>query len=145
MFDLDHFKQVNDRHGHAVGDQVLRDFAALLEREQRSGDTLARVGGEEFAVVLFGVDLRDAVSFAERIGRELQSRGSGHTPPLSASAGVAALSEQDANPAALLLVADRALYAAKAAGRRRVAVWEDGATRVDAHMTAQRPLTADAA
>jgi len=145
MFDLDHFKQVNDRHGHAVGDQVLRDFAALLEREQRSGDTLARVGGEEFAVVLFGVDLRDAVSFAERIGRELQSRGSGHTPPLSASAGVAALSEQDANPAALLLVADRALYAAKAAGRRRVAVWEDGATRVEAHMTAERPLTADAA
>jgi diguanylate cyclase (GGDEF)-like protein len=145
MFDLDHFKQVNDRHGHAIGDQVLRDFAALLERELRSGDTLARVGGEEFAVVLFGVDLEDAVAFAERIGRELQTRGSGATPPLGTSAGVAALSEQEPNPPALLLVADRALYAAKAAGRRRVAVWEDGVTRVEAHMTDARPLAADAA
>ena len=95
LFDLDHFKQVNDRHGHAAGDRALCDFAALLERELRSGDTLARVGGEEFAVVLFGVGLDDAVSFAERIGRELQTRGSRDTPPLSASAGVAALSEQE--------------------------------------------------
>jgi diguanylate cyclase (GGDEF)-like protein len=145
MFDLDHFKQVNDRHGHAVGDQVLRDFAELLERELRGGDTLARVGGEEFAVVLFGVELDDAVAFAERIGRELQTRGSGATPPLSASAGVAAMSEQEPNPPALLLAADRALYAAKAAGRRRVAVWDGGATRVEAHMAGGRPLAADAA
>lgn len=145
LFDLDHFKQVNDRHGHAVGDQVLRDFAALLERELRGGDTLARIGGEEFAVVLFGVDLADAVSFAERIGRELQARSSGDKPPLSASAGVAALTEADASPPALLLVADRALYAAKAAGRRRVAVWDEGATRVEAHMAEQRSLAADAA
>jgi diguanylate cyclase (GGDEF)-like protein len=145
MFDLDHFKQVNDRHGHAVGDQVLRDFATLLERELRSGDTLARVGGEEFAVVLFGVGLDDAVSFAERIGRELQTRGSRDTPPLSASAGVAALSGQESTPPALLLVADRALYAAKAAGRRRVAVWDDNATRVEAHMTDERSLAAGAA
>jgi diguanylate cyclase (GGDEF)-like protein len=145
LFDLDHFKQVNDRHGHAVGDQVLRDFAALLERELRGGDTLARIGGEEFAVVLFGVDLADAVSFAERIGRELQARSSGDRPPLSASAGVAALTEADASPPALLLVADRALYAAKAAGRRRVAVWDEGATRVEAHMAEQRSLAADAA
>ena len=65
------------------------------ERELRNGDTLARVGGEEFAVVLFGVDLDDAVAFSERIGRELQARGSGDTPPLSTSAGVAALSEAD--------------------------------------------------
>ena len=145
MFDLDHFKQVNDRHGHAVGDQVLRDFAALLERELRNGDTLARVGGEEFAVVLFGVDLGDAVAFSARIGRELQARGSGDVPPLSASAGVAALSDADRSPAALLLVADRALYAAKAAGRRRVAVWEDGATHVEAHMGGEPALAADAA
>jgi diguanylate cyclase (GGDEF)-like protein len=145
MFDLDHFKQVNDRHGHAVGDRVLRDFAALLRRELRNGDTLARVGGEEFAVVLFGVGLDDAVAFSERIGRELQARGSGDTPPLSASAGVAALSQADAGPAALLLVADRALYAAKAAGRRRVAVWQDGATRIESCMGAERPLAADAA
>jgi diguanylate cyclase (GGDEF)-like protein len=145
MFDLDHFKQVNDRHGHAVGDQVLRDFAALLEGELRNGDTLARVGGEEFAVVLFGVDLEDAVAFSERIGRELQARGSGQAPRLSASAGVAALSETDDSPAALLLVADRALYAAKAAGRRRVAVWNDGGARVQGPIGVGRALAAGAA
>jgi diguanylate cyclase (GGDEF)-like protein len=145
MFDLDHFKQVNDRHGHAVGDQVLRDFAALLQRELRGGDTLARVGGEEFAVVLFGVDLDDAVAFAARIGRELQGRGSGRSPLLSASAGVAALSEADPGPAALLLVADRALYAAKEAGRRCVAVWQDGQTRVEARMDGEQALAADVA
>jgi diguanylate cyclase (GGDEF)-like protein len=145
MFDLDHFKQVNDRHGHAVGDQVLRDFATLLERELRNGDTLARVGGEEFAVVLFGVGLDEAVTFAERIGRELQARGSGEAPLLSASAGVAALTEADASPAALLLVADRALYAAKSAGRRRVAVWQDGEVRVEAHLSGERELAVDAA
>jgi diguanylate cyclase (GGDEF)-like protein len=142
MFDLDHFKQVNDRYGHAAGDRVLRDFAALLRGELRSGDTLARVGGEEFAVVLFGVDLDDAVAFSERIGRELQVRGSGDTPRLSTSAGVAALSEADCSPEALMLVADRALYAAKAAGRRRVAVWEDGRTRVEAHISEQSALVA---
>jgi diguanylate cyclase (GGDEF)-like protein len=144
MFDLDHFKQVNDRHGHAVGDQVLRDFAALLQRELRGGDTLARVGGEEFAVVLFGVGLDDAVAFAARIGRELQARGSGDSPRLSASAGVAALSEADPVPAALLLVADRALYAAKQAGRRCVAVWQDGQTRVEVRMDGEQALVADA-
>jgi diguanylate cyclase (GGDEF)-like protein len=146
MFDLDHFKQVNDRHGHAVGDQVLRDFAVLLERELRGGDTLARVGGEEFAVVLFGVELDDAVAFAERIGRELQTRGTGETPPLSASAGIAALSEREPTPEALLLAADRALYAAKTAGRRRVAVWSDGSTRVAVALEPHaRALAADTA
>ncbi|HEX3433707.1 MAG TPA: GGDEF domain-containing protein [Solirubrobacteraceae bacterium] len=145
MFDLDHFKQVNDRHGHAVGDQVLRDFAALLQRELRSGDTLARVGGEEFAVVLFGIDLDDAVAFAARIGRELQCLSSAHGPQLSVSAGVAALSEADPGPAALLLVADRALYAAKEAGRRCVAVWQDGHTRVEARMGGEPALAADVA
>ncbi len=133
-FDLDHFKQVNDRYGHAEGDRVLGEFAALLQRELRGGDTLARVGGEEFAVVLFGVGLQEAVAFAERIGRELTSRPTGSGPALSTSAGVAALASRVPDPAALMLAADRALYAAKTAGRRRVAVWEDGATRVAAHI-----------
>jgi diguanylate cyclase (GGDEF)-like protein len=148
LFDLDHFKQVNDRHGHAAGDRVLCDFSALLERQLRGGDTLARVGGEEFAVVLFGVGVEDAIAFAERIGGELQKRVSDDGVVLSASAGVAALSESEPTPATLLVAADRALYAAKTAGRRRVAVWEDGATRVGARMDGvqrTRTLAVDAA
>jgi diguanylate cyclase (GGDEF)-like protein len=144
MFDLDHFKQINDRHGHAEGDRVLCDFAALLGRELRGGDTLARVGGEEFAVVLFGVGLDEAVVFSERIGRELQRLGKQRDAALSTSAGVAALSASEPEPATLLLAADRALYAAKQAGRRRVAVWEGGATHVEAHMKPERALLASA-
>ena len=142
MFDLDHFKQINDRHGHAEGDRVLCEFAALLERELRGGDTLARVGGEEFAVVLFGVDLDDGVAFAARIGRELQELGKQRDARLSTSAGVAALSAEAPDPAALLLVADRALYAAKQAGRRRVAVWDGGAPRVRANLEHEQRLIA---
>jgi diguanylate cyclase (GGDEF)-like protein len=144
MFDIDHFKQINDRHGHAEGDRVLCDFSALLERELRGGDTLARVGGEEFAVVLFGVGLDEAVVFSERIGRELQRLGERRGAALSTSAGVAALSASEPDPAALLLVADRALYAAKQAGRRRVAVWEDGSTHVEAHLERKQPAIAQA-
>lgn len=145
MFDLDHFKQVNDEYGHAEGDRVLCSFAALLEYELRGGDTLARVGGEEFAVVLFGVGLAEAVAFAARIGRELHERTAGEDgPALSASAGVAALSERERDPQALLLVADRALYAAKAGGRHRVAVWDDGKARVEACMFEEPVQLADA-
>ena len=133
-FDLDHFKQINDRLGHAEGDRVLRDFAALLGRELRGGDTLARVGGEEFAIVLFGVGLQDGVVFAERIGHSLLAFGSEDRPRLSTSAGVAVLSPSEPGPEALLLAADRALYAAKEAGRRRVAVWRDGATHVETQL-----------
>jgi diguanylate cyclase (GGDEF)-like protein len=139
MFDLDHFKQINDRFGHASGDRALCDFAALLERELRGGDTLARVGGEEFAVILFGIGLDDAVAFAARIGAELARPVGADQPALSASAGVAALSERDATPEALLLVADRALYAAKEAGRRCVGVWRDGATHVEAQLPTASP------
>jgi diguanylate cyclase (GGDEF)-like protein len=143
MFDLDHFKEVNDRHGHAAGDRVLCDFASLLKRELRGGDTLARVGGEEFAVVLFGGGLEDGIAFAERIGVELSRHGEGEGPVLSASAGVAELTAELRTPEALMLVADRALYAAKAGGRRRVAVWRDGDARVEARLSCELPELAE--
>jgi diguanylate cyclase (GGDEF)-like protein len=129
LFDLDHFKQVNDRFGHAAGDRALYEFALLLERERRSGDTLARIGGEEFAVVLFGVGHGHGTAFAERIGRELEQVSPGGHPVLSVSAGVVALSQAEQTPSALLVAADRALYGAKAAGRHRVGLWEQGAIR----------------
>jgi diguanylate cyclase (GGDEF)-like protein len=128
-FDLDHFKQINDRLGHAAGDRALCEFAGLLVREQRSGDTLARVGGEEFAVVLFGAGPDDAVAFAERIGAELAVLP-GLVAPLSASAGVATLGDGEHAAETLLVEADRALYGAKSAGRHRVAQWRDGGIRV---------------
>jgi diguanylate cyclase (GGDEF)-like protein len=130
LFDLDHFKQVNDSFGHAAGDQALSEFAVLLDHERRGGDTLARIGGEEFAVVLFGVGHADAVAFAERIGRELEQLRPFQEPALSVSAGVVALSDDAQTPSALLVAADRALYGAKAAGRHRVGVWEQGSIRV---------------
>jgi predicted signal transduction protein with EAL and GGDEF domain len=115
------------------------------DRRLTRADTLARVGGEEFAVILFGVGLDDAVAFAARIGTELARPVGADQPALSASAGVAALSERDATPEALLLVADRALYAAKTAGRRCVGVWRDGSTRVEAQMPAAVPSIDQAA
>jgi diguanylate cyclase (GGDEF)-like protein len=145
VFDLDHFKQVNDRFGHAAGDRALCAFAALLSREQRSGDTLARIGGEEFAVMLFGAGLDEARAFAERIGRELQGLRTVDGSALSASAGVAALSEGAPSPSALLVAADRALYAAKSAGRQRVGVWEQGSIELGRSISEAEPFAAGAA
>jgi diguanylate cyclase (GGDEF)-like protein len=145
LFDLDHFKLVNDRLGHPAGDRALCDFAELLQRELRGGDTLARIGGEEFAVVLFGVDLDAARAYAERIGHELRRRVDHDGPALSVSAGVAALSESEATPSTLLVVADQALYGAKRAGRSRVAVWDRGSIEVGMPITAVASLSADAA
>jgi diguanylate cyclase (GGDEF)-like protein len=145
LFDLDHFKQVNDRFGHAAGDQALCDFAALLRRQQRGGDTLARIGGEEFAVVLFGVGPDDARVFAERIGHALQKLSTLDGTALSASAGVASLGEGEQTPSALLVAADRALYAAKTAGRRRVAVWEHGSIELGRSMDGIETLAVGAA
>jgi diguanylate cyclase (GGDEF)-like protein len=144
LFDLDHFKQVNDRHGHAAGDDALRDFAALLERELRGGDTLARIGGEEFAVVLFGVELEAACAYAERVGRKLHARA-GEGPVLSVSAGVAGLDDSQDTPSTLLLASDRALYGAKRAGRCRVGVWDRGSITVGMPMDGVEKLAADAA
>jgi diguanylate cyclase (GGDEF)-like protein len=141
LFDLDHFKDVNDRYGHHAGDQLLCDFSALLADERRGGDTLARIGGEEFTVVLFDAGPAEAVAFAQRIGDRLRERTHARELPLSTSAGVAALADTGEDPADLLLGADRALYAAKAAGRRRVAVWRhDEMTIADAELLREQPL-----
>jgi diguanylate cyclase (GGDEF)-like protein len=122
LFDIDWFKQVNDRLGHAAGDRALRRFAVLLEREARSADVLARIGGEEFAVVLFGVDENGAQAFAERVLNVVAAETADDEVQLSLSAGVAGAS---LHAEELLLAADRALYAAKDSGRGRVEVCND--------------------
>ena len=123
LLDLDHFKAVNDEHGHAAGDQVLRRFARVLRGCLREGDLLGRWGGEEFAVVLRGKSSADFVSVAERVRRscvETQMVPTDPTWRVSVSIGIAELSALDGSPDALLARADQALYQAKHGGRNRV-------------------------
>jgi diguanylate cyclase (GGDEF)-like protein len=123
VFDLDFFKQVNDRFGHARGDTALRRFAELLSAEQRPGDAIARTGGEEFAVLLPGSGADGAVVYAERVACELRAVTSDDDVPLSTSAGVAELGVDLSTRDELMSAADAALYGAKAAGRQRVAAY----------------------
>ncbi len=125
--DLDHFKKINDRLGHAAGDSALVHLAALLRDQVRSMDTVARVGGEEFVVWLPDASLEVGRVIAERIRAALVSRPwewQGSTPALSASLGVAACPETSRAIDNLPAQADRALYQAKEQGRDRVVVAE---------------------
>jgi diguanylate cyclase (GGDEF)-like protein len=120
MADLDHFKRINDSHGHAFGDEMLRRFASLLRDGVRQGDLAARLGGEEFVVVLPMTDLAGALRCAEQLRCGIAAmRPPGLTEPLTASFGVAQHRAGDSIDE-LLRHADRALYAAKRGGRNRV-------------------------
>jgi len=125
MVDLDHFKRVNDTHGHLVGDDVLRELSLLLRHEARSVDLVARYGGEEFVVVLPQTGEEGAVAFAERLRERIAAhefRGHGKTPLwVTASIGVATFPSPRVESAEDLFArADAALYRAKADGRDRV-------------------------
>lgn len=124
MVDLDHFKQVNDRHGHEVGDEVLRGFARLARSDMRAEDLVCRYGGEEFVLLLPGARAADAVvrlaGLLQRFSRQGFADGTGGVFKCSFSAGVADNTAGDEALLQLLKRADAALYAAKAAGRARV-------------------------
>lgn len=122
LIDLDHFKQINDQHGHAAGDAVLCQVSALLLQHMRSSDICCRWGGEEFLLVLPGVGLEAAAERAELF--RLEAAQARHMPcPLTLSIGVSACTaDAGTAPAALIERADRALYRAKAEGRNRVCV-----------------------
>jgi diguanylate cyclase len=122
--DLDHFKSINDRFGHAVGDEVLRHVGRAMLATVREIDTVARFGGEEFVVLLPGTGLELATVVAERLRRALSEPPPASLPRelrLSASIGLTVLKPDDDADAALRR-ADAALYGAKAAGRNRVVV-----------------------
>lgn len=120
MMDLDHFKHVNDSHGHAGGDEVLRRFVAIAKEHLRATDILGRIGGEEFAVLLPETDGAGAYVLAERIRQSIADTPvcwDGKVILVSVSQGVSCLDPDDANIHDLVSRADKALYAAKAQGR----------------------------
>jgi diguanylate cyclase (GGDEF)-like protein len=127
IFDLDHFKQINDNYGHAVGDEVLRECVECSNHALRGTDMLFRFGGEEFVILLPGVDTTGAALAAERlrniIEKHVFSSRQG-TVPVTISAGTASLTMTE-NAKMILERADKALYSAKHAGRNQIISSED--------------------
>lgn len=125
MLDLDHFKAVNDLHGHLVGDRVLREFADVIRLCLRESDYAGRYGGEEFALVLPGADANGARGVAERIRQRVEASRlvvASAALTVTVSGGVAALGAGMVGPQDLVAAADGALYVAKRAGRNRIFV-----------------------
>ena len=123
MFDIDHFKEINDNYGHLAGDHILRQLAAAIKTRIRREDILARYGGEEFAIVLPEIDRANASTFAEKV-RQLVERSVFEFEetriPLTVSVGVALLAPDTESCDTLIKSADENLYRAKEQGRNRV-------------------------
>ena len=127
LLDADHFKAVNDQYGHPAGDAVLRDLAATLSANFREVDVVARVGGEEFAVLLPSMSADAALAVAERLLAAIAARRvecDGVQIAYSVSGGIAAMDDSVAGLDALMKRADEALYTAKRTGRNRIATWQ---------------------
>ena len=124
IFDIDHFKQVNDRYGHQAGDQVLRQIGEILQRSVRAEDVVARYGGEEFVVLAPGIDGDQAESLAERVRNKVRDMiipWRGDELLVTISAGVTtALPTDDSACSDIVSSADEALYEAKRSGRDRI-------------------------
>ena len=126
MIDVDHFKAVNDTYGHPAGDAVLRSLAATLAGMFREVDLVARIGGEEFVVLLPSAELAGAAAVADRVRRKIEAQvvdAAGVPVRCTVSAGVATMTADVADLAGLMKRADQALYAAKGSGRNRVECW----------------------
>lgn len=123
MFDLDHFKKLNDAYGHLAGDHVLREIASIMRQRIRPDDILARYSGEEFALMLPGTDLQGAAALAETIRAEIAARVitfEERALSITISAGVARADESSLSASDLIRSADQKLYQAKLGGRNRV-------------------------
>ena len=122
MIDLDHFKRLNDEHGHATGDAVLREAAAAIVGALRETDVACRYGGEEIIVFLPDCSLEDAALKAEQIRERIEALSGSHGAKVSASLGVSSVPSTSSNSADLVKAADTALYRAKHGGRNQVAI-----------------------
>ena len=120
LLDIDHFKRVNDTHGHDTGDEVLRRLANTLQAGTRGIDIAARIGGEEFAIILTETDAPRGLEVAERLRQEVRETQTPAAGPVTVSLGLAECSAAVADARELFNVADAALYEAKRAGRDRV-------------------------
>jgi len=129
MVDVDHFKVVNDTHGHPVGDVVLREVARRVAGEVRSVDRVVRFGGEELVLILVQTNREEALAAARRVGAAVEKTpilvGSNIALNVTVSAGVAVLPDDAESGPALLNAADKALYAAKARGRNRAVAFNE--------------------
>ncbi|PJG47749.1 diguanylate cyclase [Sphingobium sp. LB126] len=130
LFDIDHFKRINDTHGHPAGDQVIRGIARLCTSLQRPSDSLGRLGGEEFGILLPETAEEDAARAAQRFCDAIAATEIPGTPPLhvTVSFGVAELRGDWPTSESWLAVADMALYEAKRSGRNRIAIARHDAT-----------------
>ena len=122
FLDIDHFKNVNDTYSHAIGDTVLREFAGIVAQECRQADLLARLGGEEFAVLLIDTDIAAARIWADRVRQRVaEHRFAGiNALRITVSLGLAAVGATRMTPDTITEIADSALYDAKRQGRNRV-------------------------
>jgi len=130
IFDLDHFKRVNDTYGHQAGDEVLREIAKRVKKAVRPYDVFGRYGGEEFIILMSDIDKADVLKAMERIRQDVCKepvRFEGKEIPVSASFGIAFAAPQNDMEAAIKY-ADEALYKAKAEGRNRVVFYGDSTT-----------------
>jgi diguanylate cyclase (GGDEF)-like protein len=144
MFDVDHFKAVNDRFGHLCGDELLASVGAQLSRSMRSTDVRCRYAGDEFLIILPDTPAAGALQVAESlrqsVGRLIVASAPGH-PPITISVGVAEVGADETDAKSFLRRADEALYRAKRGGRNRVCV-----ASMPASLAVVRPFpTADAA
>jgi diguanylate cyclase (GGDEF)-like protein/putative nucleotidyltransferase with HDIG domain len=124
--DLDHFKRINDTHGHRAGDEALTLVGQILNDRKRRVDAIARTGGEEFTLVMPDTDRHEAYLVTERLRNEVEKRLGGERMPLTLSFGIAAFPEHGRSTEQLLEAADQALYSAKALGRNRSVIFNVG-------------------
>jgi len=124
MVDVDHFKQINDQHGHAIGDEVLKQVALILRETARDGDIVARYGGEEFCILLPHASLDDAMIAAERFRLKIERTKTANVK-VTVSLGVSNRMLGASDPQSLIDEADKCLYFAKQSGRNCIARWDE--------------------